>query len=60
MKGVTIPVKLSGPFTSPDWKIDFSGIVADVAKQKVEEHKEKLKEKVTEQLKDKLKGLFGR
>lgn len=64
LKGLTVPVKLTGPFTSPQYKIDFSGIAAGAAKavveQKTEEVKQKAQEKVQEQLGDKLKGLFPR
>lgn len=55
LKGLTIPVRLSGPFTNIGWKIDVGALVTDAAKQKVEE---KVKEKVGDTLKDKLKGLF--
>ncbi|MGZ3157722.1 MAG: AsmA family protein [Burkholderiaceae bacterium] len=64
LKGVTVPVKLTGPFTSIDWKIDFGGMITDLAKQKLDTKKEQLKEeaktKVQEQLKEGLKGLFGK
>ena len=64
LKGVTIPVKLTGPFTSIGWKIDFGGMVNDLAKQKIESKKEEIKEeaktKVEKQLKEGLKGLFGK
>ena len=60
MKGLTVPVKLSGPFTAPQYKIDFSGIAASAAKAVVETKKEEIKAKVQEQVQDKLKGLFGR
>ncbi len=60
LKGVTVPVRLSGPFTAPQYKIDFSGIAAGAAKAVVETKTEEIKTKVQDQLKDKLKGLFGR
>jgi AsmA protein len=64
LKGVTVPVKLSGPFTAIGWKIDFGGMVNDLAKQKIDTEKEKLKEeaknKVQQQLKEGLKGLLGK
>lgn len=71
LKGVTIPVKLSGPFTAIAWNIDFAGMVGELAKQKVDEKKEEVKakaqqaldeqkNKLQDQLKDKLKGLFGK
>lgn len=63
LKGVTIPVKLSGPFSTIGWKIDFEHMVGDLAKQKIEQKKEEVKTKVEEKLKDalkgQLKGLFG-
>lgn len=64
LKGLTLPVKLYGPFDAIGWKVDFGGIISGVAKQKVEEKKaevtEKAKKKIQEQLGDKLKGLFGK
>lgn len=70
LKGVTVPVRLTGPFEAVDWKVQWSAVAADVAKNKLEE---KLKDKLglptpaagasqpsaKQQLKDKLlKGLF--
>ena len=60
LQGVTVPVKLSGPFAAPQYKIDFSGMAAGAAKAVVESKKEEIKVKVQEQVQDKLKGLFGR
>lgn len=63
LKGVTVPVKLSGPFSTIGWKIDFEHMVGDLAKQKIEQKKEEVKTRVEEKLKDalkgQLKGLFG-
>lgn len=60
LRGVTVPVRLSGPYTAIAYNIDFRGMATELAKQKVEEKKEELKTKAQEQLKDKLKGLFGK
>ncbi len=60
LKGLTIPVKLSGPYTAIGWKIDYAGMVSGVAKQKIDEQKEQLKTKVQDQLKERLKGLLGK
>lgn len=60
LKGITIPVKLTGPFTAIDWKIDFGAMVGDIAKQKIEERKEEIKTRVGDKLKESLKGLFGK
>ena len=59
MKGLTVPVRLTGPLTAIAWKIDFAGLASEAAKQKLDEKKEEVKEKAKEQLKDKLKGLLG-
>jgi AsmA protein len=71
LKGLTVPVKLSGPFSALSWRIDFSGMARELAQQKVDEKKEEVrskarqaideqKGKVQEQLQDRLKGLLGR
>ena len=60
LKGVTVPVRVTGPFTSLAYKIEFGSMVEDVARAKLEEKKEELKAKAEDKLKDKLKGLFGK
>lgn len=57
LKGMTVPVRLSGPFDKLAYKIEFGGLVAEAAKAKVEE---KVKEKVQEKAGGALKGLFKR
>ncbi|MBI4989250.1 MAG: AsmA family protein [Rhodocyclales bacterium] len=57
LKGLTVPVRVSGPFDKLAYNIEFGGLVAEAAKAKVEE---KVKEKVQEKSKDLLKGLFKR
>ena len=60
LKGLTVPVRVTGPFESLSYKIEFGSLVADAAKAKVEEKKQEVKAKVEEKAKDKLKGLFGK
>ena len=71
LKGVTVPVKLEGPFASLAWHVDFTGMARGLAQQKLDEKKEELrtraqqaideqKAKLGDQLKDQLKGLLGR
>ncbi len=73
LRGVTVPVQLSGPFEAIDWKVRWSGVAAAAVENKL---KEKLGEKLfgkpvegaaseprkkpEEQLKDKLRGLLGK
>ncbi len=58
VKGLTIPVRLSGPFDQPDWKIELSAVAGEAVKAKVEEKKTELRQQADDKLKGKLKGLF--
>ena len=49
LKGLTVPVRLSGPFDALKYRIDFGAMVGEVAK-------EKAKEAVTKAISDKLGG----
>ncbi len=60
LKGLTVPVRVSGSFDKLAYKIEFGSLVEGMAKAKVEEKKEEIKAKVEDKLKDKLKGLFGK
>ncbi|MGB0721980.1 MAG: AsmA family protein [Gammaproteobacteria bacterium] len=66
LNGVTIPVKIKGPFEDPDIKPDLAGVLKSLATKKVTEKvkskvQEKVQEKLQEQVGDKLlKGLLGR
>jgi hypothetical protein len=48
---VTIPVRISGPFKSPQYNLDFGAVATEVVKQKAEEA-------VKGKLQDKFKGLL--
>ncbi|MGZ8967434.1 MAG: AsmA family protein, partial [Gallionella sp.] len=67
--GLTLPVRVSGPFTELKYGLDFAAMVSDQTKQKVadvkaaaqaqvEVKKQEIKTQVQEQLKNSLKGLF--
>ncbi|KRB79134.1 AsmA family protein [Noviherbaspirillum sp. Root189] len=75
LKGLTVPVRLSGPFSAIGWRVDFAGMASELAKQKLEEKiggsKDDIKAraqqslgeekaKARDQLKDRLKGLLGK
>ena len=40
LKGLAIPVRVSGPFAALKYKLEYGSIVSDTAKQKLEEKKE--------------------
>ncbi len=60
--GLTVPVHLSGPFTAPKYKLEFSAMASDAAKQKIRGLMQKsgggANSGVEDQLKQGLKGLF--
>ncbi|MEO8007761.1 MAG: AsmA-like C-terminal region-containing protein, partial [Betaproteobacteria bacterium] len=58
LKGLTIPVRASGPFTALKFKLEFGSVLSDSAKQKLEEQKEEIMDKLENKLKEKLKKLF--
>lgn len=71
LKGVTVPVRLFGPFSAIGWKIDLAGLAGNRAKELLEEKKSQLnteaqkkidaqKENIQQQLQDRLKGLLRR
>jgi AsmA protein len=71
LKGLTVPVRLAGPFEAMDWKIEWSAVAGGLLQKKLED---KLGEKLglkpaapgasqpksADKLKETLKGLFGK
>jgi AsmA protein len=62
LAGLTVPVRLSGPFDDLKYEVDYRAMAGDAAKSQVGE---RIKERLGERLKDekvgdKLKGLLGR
>jgi AsmA protein len=53
--GITVPVRVSGPFADLKYTLDFGAMVGEAVQQKVETE---VKTKLQDQLKDSLKGLF--
>jgi AsmA protein len=58
LKGVTVPVRLSGPFDNVSYKLELGSLVQEAAKAKIEEQKQQLEKKATDKLQESLKGLF--
>lgn len=56
--GITVPVRVAGPFADLKYTLDFGAMVGNVARQKVEAKKEEVKTRVQDELKNSLKGLF--
>ena len=60
LSGITVPVRISGPFAALSYKLDFNAMLSGVAQQKLDAKKDELKAKAEDKLKGKLKGLLGR
>lgn len=64
LKGLTIPVRLTGPFQSPSYKLAFADVVSEVVtgqvKAKVEDTKQQVRDQAKAKAADALKGLLGR
>ena len=59
LRGVTVPVKLSGPFDKMRYTIDWSAAAKEALKSKAAEQlKERVAPKLEERARDALKGLF--
>ena len=56
IRGLTLPVRASGPFTALKYKLEFGAAFSDSAKQQFEQKKEELKDKLEDQLKSRLPG----
>jgi len=63
LRGIEIPVTISGPFSAPKYRVNLQAALQQKATQKLrgQANKEidKLKDKLPPGLGDKLKGLFG-
>jgi AsmA protein len=71
LKGLTVPVRLAGPFSALDWRIDFAGLATELARQRLDEKKEEVRAqagkaleeqrgKVQRRLEEQLKGILGK
>ena len=49
LRGITVPVRVTGPLAAPSYKLDFGSVVTDTAKQKLEQ-------RVTDELQKRLGG----
>jgi AsmA protein len=64
LRGLTVPVHLTGPFDNLSYKVNYGAVAADLAKsragEKVKEKVEERREEIKERLGDRLKGLIKR
>lgn len=64
LAGLTVPVKLSGPFDAMKYQVDYGAAAGELAKSKAGERAkeaiDKNKDKIEDKVRDRLKGLIGR
>jgi len=64
LRGLSVPVHLTGPFDNLAYKVNYGAVAADLAKSRVGEKLkgkvEERREKIEERLGDRLKGLLKR
>ena len=60
LKGVTVPVRLSGPFDRIGYKVDLGSVVTEKAKERLNERRDEIRQQAEDKLKDRLKGLLQR
>jgi AsmA protein len=60
LRGVTIPIRISGKFDRPQYSVDVASLAAELAKSQLGDKAQQEINKVVPGLGDALKGLFGR
>ncbi len=60
VRSITLPVRLTGPFDHPSWKLELAGIAEAATKAKIAEKKAEIRQKAESRLQDKLRGFLGR
>lgn len=60
LKGLTVPVRVTGPFENLSYRLEFSNMVGDLLKGRVEEKKQEIQTQVQDKVRDLLKGVLGR
>lgn len=58
LKGLTIPVRISGPFSDLSYRPDVNTMISDTARTKVQQKLEEKKQELRDRLQEKLKNLF--
>ncbi len=59
LKGIAIPVKVSGTFAAPEYQVKLDAVVKDAAKKEIKKKvRKKLEKQLEKQFGDSLKGLF--
>lgn len=65
LRGVAVPIRLTGPIAQPSWRLEVGAALADSLKSAVQDKaqeklQEKLQDGVQDKIGDRLRGLLGR
>lgn len=60
LKGLTVPVRVSGPFDNLSYRLEIGNLVKEAVREKADEAGQKIKQKVQDSVRDKLRGLLGK
>lgn len=60
LRGLTVPVRLTGPLARPNYRVDVAALAAELAKSRLNDNVKDQINKAVPGLGDALKGLFGR
>lgn len=60
LRGVTIPIKITGTFENPKYRVDVASLAAELAKSRLGDKAQEEINRAVPGLGDALKGLFGR
>lgn len=58
LKGVPIPIRVTGTFQKPSFGVDLASVIKGAEKARIEKKKKEVEQKLRNKLQDKLKGLF--
>lgn len=60
LRGITVPVRITGPLDSPRYQVDVASLATELTKSKLGDKAQEEINKIAPGLGDALKGLFGR
>lgn len=60
VRGVTVPLRVSGSFDDPKYALDTEALLSDNVKQKLDEKKKEIRQKAKDKLQDELQKGLGR
>lgn len=60
LRGVTVPVRVSGPFDNLTYRLEIGTLMKEAVREKADAAGQKIKQKVEDRVRDKLRDLLGK